>query len=169
MRSSRLEPMHDHVRAIFRSLTGSELPESGAAAGGGVPTFDDVAHRFAELESIARSIPSWPMRVPPFSFTPPLDVIGTAREMVFELGVPGIENGELEVELVGGELIVWGARADPAAADGRIYFHAEMPRGPFRRVIDLPEPTSGSPRIEVENGIVRVRLVRMTRSPLPRA
>ena len=170
MRLSRLELMYDHVRAIHRSLTGSEPPIAAAPAGEKpMPSFDDVARRFAELESVARALPSVADRVPPFSWAPPLDVIGTERELVFELGVPGVERGDVEVEASGGELVVSGARHSPAAVDGRVYFHAEMPRGPFRRVITLPESTSGPPRLEVENGIVRIKLARAARLPLPRA
>jgi len=170
MRLSRLELMYDHVRAIHRSLTGAEPPMAAPAGGDQKkPSFDDVARRFAELEAVARSIPSVAERVPPFSFAPPLDVIGTERELIFELGVPGVERADVEVEATGGELVVSGARHSPAALDGRVYFHAEMPRGPFRRVIAQPESTSGPPRVEVENGIVRIKLARAARSPLPRA
>jgi HSP20 family molecular chaperone IbpA len=169
MRASRLELMHDHVRAIHRSVSGGEPPEAPKRESEAAPTFDDVARRFAELEAIARSIPSVAERVPPFSFAPPLDVIGTERELVLELGVPGVERGDVEVEPADGELIVTGARHTPATLDGRIYFHAEMPRGPFRRVVRIPESTSGPPRVEVENGVVRIKLARAARSPLPRA
>jgi HSP20 family molecular chaperone IbpA len=169
MRASRLELMHDHVRAIHRSVTGREPPDPRPRDESTAPTFDDVERDFAELEAMARSIPNVAERVPPFSFAPPLDVIGTERELQLELGVPGIERNDVEVEVIGGELIVAGARSAPATLDGRIYFHAEMPRGPFRRAVPLPESVSGAPRVEVENGIVRIKLARVTRAPLPRA
>lgn len=169
MRATRLELMRDHVRAIHRSVTGQELPESSPPDEATAPTFDEVARRFAELESIARSNPAVAERVPPFSFAPPLDVIGTERELIFELGVPGVERIDIEVEATGGDLTVSGARGDRPTLDGRIYFHAEMARGPFRRVIRLPEATSGPPRVEVENGIIRIKLARATKAPLPRA
>ncbi|HZS40591.1 MAG TPA: Hsp20/alpha crystallin family protein [Polyangia bacterium] len=169
MRTNMLELMRDHVRAIHRSVTGQELPEPSPFDEASAPTFDEVARRFAELESIARANPSVAERVPPFSFAPPLDVIGTERELIFELGVPGIERGDVEVEASGGDLIVSGARSGRLTLDGRIYFHAEMARGPFRRAVRLPEATSGPPRVEVENGIIRIKLARATKAPLPRA
>jgi HSP20 family protein len=169
MRASRLELMHDHVRAIHRSVTGGEPPDAPQRGSKAVPTFDDVARRFAELEAIARSIPTVAERVPPFSFAPPLDVIGTEHELVLELGVPGVEPSDVDVETADDGLIVTGARHTPAKLDGRIYFHAEMPRGPFRRVVRIPESTSGPPRLEVENGVIRIKLARLARSPLPRA
>jgi HSP20 family molecular chaperone IbpA len=169
MRPGRLELMHEHVRAIHRSVTGGEPQESAAATEQQSPmSFDEVAHRFAELEAVARAIPSLAERVPPFSFSPPLDVIGTERELVIELGVPGIERTDVEVDTIEGKLVVSGARP-PKPIDGRVYFHAEIARGPFRRAVDLPETASGPPRVEVENGIIRVKLARVARSPLPRA
>jgi HSP20 family protein len=95
-------------------------------------------------------------------------VIGTELELVLELGGPGVERNDVDVEIVGNELVVTGAR-EAAAVDGRVYFHAEMARGPFRRVVPLPEATQGPPRVDVENGIVRIKLARAARMNLPRA
>jgi HSP20 family protein len=170
MRGTRLEMMHDHVRAIHRALTGSDPPDREMPGDAVVTaTADSLTQRFAQLESIARSVAVIAERVPPFSFAPPLDVIGTERELILELGVPGIERGDVEVEVEDDTLTVSGARATNVALDGRIYLHAEMPRGPFRRVVRLPEPTSGAPRVEVENGVVRVRLAKTQKSRMPRA
>jgi HSP20 family molecular chaperone IbpA len=169
MRARRLELMHDYVRAIHRDVAGGDPPEANAQVEQRPPTFEEVSRRFVELEAIARSRPSIAKRVPPFSFAPPLDLIGTERELVVELGVPGVELGDVDVELQGNELTVTGARLPDSMLEGRVYFHAEIPRGPFRRTLRLPEPSSGMPRVEVENGIVRIRLTRANRSLLPRA
>jgi HSP20 family molecular chaperone IbpA len=171
MPPSELELMLDHVRAIHRSVTGAELPQTEAETRGDspVPTFEDLTRRFSELEAMARSLPSVAERVPPFSFAPPLDVIGTERELWLELGAPGIDRADVEIKLDGGDLIVSGGRPSPTAIAGRVYFHAEMARGPFRRVIPLPEAISGPPRVEVDNGIIRIKLGRAVPAPLPRA
>jgi HSP20 family protein len=171
MQASRLNMMLDHVRAIHRAVTGSDLAEAHPPdAAATPPSFDLVAAQFANLESFARSTPAIAERVPPFSFAPPLDVIGTERELIVELGVPGIDRADIEVDLSGEVLTISGARAATTqSANGRIYFHAEMPSGPFRRVVRLPEPASGPPRVEVESGIVRVRLAKTARTSRPRA
>jgi HSP20 family molecular chaperone IbpA len=162
--------MLDHVRAIHRAVTGSDLPEAAPRSDEVQrPSLDAIARQFADLEAFARSMPLIAERVPPFSFAPPLDVIGTERELIVELGLPGIDRGDVEVDLTEDVLTVSGARATAQATDGRVYFHAEMPRGPFRRLVRLPEPASGPPRLEVENGIVRVRLAKIARTSRPRA
>jgi HSP20 family molecular chaperone IbpA len=169
MHGTTLEMMHDHVRAIHRAITGSDPPEPKSPVEGGGPTPHLIADRFAELEAVARSIPTIAERVPPFSFAPPVDVIGTEREVICELGVPGVEQSDVNVELAQDTLLVSGALSTRSALDGRIYFHAEMPRGLFRRIVRLPEPTSGTPRVEVQNGVIRIRLTKTLKAPLPRA
>jgi HSP20 family molecular chaperone IbpA len=169
MRAS-LELMRDHVRAIHRSVTGSDPPEATPNDARIAPSFDEVSRRFAELEAMARAIPTVAERIPPFSFAPPLDVSGTERELLLELGLPGVGKHDFDVQLDGDEVVVSGARPEETPnAEGRVYFHAEMARGPFRRVVPLPVSTTGAPRIEVEHGIVRIKLARAARSPLPRA
>jgi HSP20 family molecular chaperone IbpA len=170
MRGTNVEMMHDHVRAIHRAVTGEDPPAPSPPAADAAPvTRERVAQHFAELEAIARSLPAIAARVPPFSFTPPIDVIGTETELILELGIPGVGGEDVDIEQEGDSLIISGARPTDVALDGRIYFLAEMPRGPFRRQIRLPLPTSGAPRLEVDKGVVRVRLTKATRSPLPRA
>jgi HSP20 family protein len=168
MRPGRIELMHEHVRAVHRSVTGRDLPDV-PVEGQAAPGFDEVSRRFSELQDAARAIPALAERIPAFSFEPPVDVIGTERELIFELGVPGVNRDDVTVELVEGELIVFGARSLTANLDGRVYLHAEIARGPFWRALHLPDTAAGPPRVEVENGIIRVKLARVARTPLPRA
>ena len=170
MRPTSLELMHDHVRAIHRAVTGSDPPEPATPTAPAEPiTADRVANDFAALEALARSLPFVAERVPPFSFAPPLDLIGTERELVIELGVPGVDREGVDATLEDDRLVVTGARSLTAALDGRIYLHAELPRGPFRREVRLPGIVVGRPRVEIENGIVRVRVAKQSKSPLPQA
>jgi HSP20 family molecular chaperone IbpA len=169
MRATTLEMMHDHVRSIHRAVTGDDPPEAPNGEEREAPTVEAVGRLFSELESMARSSRYIAERVPPFSFAPPLDVIGTEKELIVELGVPGVQTTDVEFELTRRTLVVSGARSTAQALDGRVYFHTEMARGPFRRVVLLPEVTSGAPRLEVENGVIRIRMARASKSPLPQA
>ena len=171
MRPSNLELMHDHVRAIHRAVTGSDPPEPAPQAAGAVAvTVDKLAGDFAELEALARALPFVAERVPPFSFKPPFDLIGTEREWVIALGVPGVDRESVDATLDGERLTVSGARSISAALDGRVYVHAELPRGPFRREVRLPGlVAAGRARVEVDNGIVRVRVAKPAKTSLPQA
>jgi HSP20 family protein len=154
--------MHNHVRAIYRALTGEDLPQQTAPQSGSEPSMDEVNRRFAELDSLARHM-GVTERVPPYAFRPPLDLLQTERELIIEMGVPGVELHDVDVELREGTVTVSGTRSgdDPQL---RSYYHAELPRGSFHRVVNLPQGVSGEPRVEVENGIIRVRLQRQQRT-----
>jgi HSP20 family molecular chaperone IbpA len=160
--ASTAELMRDQIRAIYHAVTGSDLPER-EAQGGAAPTpppAEEVSRRFAELEAWSRQVPSVAERVPPFSFAPPLDAYREDRELIVELALPGVEKSDVEVQLSGDLLSVSGVRAGGAIGNGRTYFHAEIPRGPFRRVILLPHPVMGEPRVTVERGVVRIQLAK---------
>jgi HSP20 family molecular chaperone IbpA len=160
MPPSPIELMLDHVRAIFRALTGHDLAEPEVSGSATAPPIQFVAQRFADLEAIARSIPAIADRVPPFYFAPPLDAIGSEREIIVEVGVPGIERHDVEVELRGDLLTIAGTRAGEPGLDGHSYYHAEIPRGPFRRVVRLPQRVVGEPRVFVTHGVISVRLTK---------
>ncbi len=169
MREATVAMMLDHVRAIHRAVTGADPPDGIEHEDSGVsPTASAVAGRFAELESLVRSLPAIAERVPQFSFSPPADIISTEREIIVELGVPGVEARDIHTELRGGTLIVSGVcHRDRAAA--RVWLHAELPCGPFRRALPLPLPVGGGPRVEVDRGVVRVRLAKRSKASLPQA
>jgi HSP20 family molecular chaperone IbpA len=161
MHASTFELMHEHIRSIYRALTGADLPDSATDAPSAAPLSPDaVARRFADLDAAARTIARVAERVPPFSFAPPLDAIDTERELVIEVGVPGVEKHDVAVELHGGELTVDGSRPGEREVNGRTYLHAELPRGPFHRVVRLPYPVAGEARVEVTHGLIRVRLTK---------
>ncbi|HEY7956481.1 MAG TPA: Hsp20/alpha crystallin family protein [Polyangia bacterium] len=167
MHPTTLQLMHDHVRAIHLALTGDELPKTQTPAGEAPPeaALGEVATRFFALEALARQLPTVAERVPQFSFAPPFDLLGTARELLIEVGVPGIEREDVEVEQRGTTLVVSGCRGQERPSDGRAYYHAELPRGPFRRVVVLPDAVVGEPRVEVERGLIRIRLSRAAHTP----
>jgi len=160
--------MHDHVRSIHQAVTGHDPPERETLPGP-APSWETVMQRFAELEAMTRTNPFITERVPPYSFAPPLDVIGTEREILLELALPGVDEDDVEVDVVDGQVVVSGARSTAQALDGRVYFHTEMARGPFRRVVLLPGAVSGLPRVEIDRGVVRIRLARASKASLPQA
>jgi HSP20 family molecular chaperone IbpA len=167
MQRLEYELMHDQVRAIYRALTGAPLPErdvhpTGPQLPPNVEDLEIVTRRFAELESWARAIPPVAERVPPFAFTPALDVIEDDKELRIEAAVPGVTREEVRVELSGDHLTLSGIRQGVRAANGRIFRHAEIPRGPFHRAVTVPrELTAGTPRVEVQNGVVVIVLAKL--------
>jgi HSP20 family molecular chaperone IbpA len=157
--------MYEQARAIYRAITGHELPD--APEGDGHPTdpsFEVVARRFADLEAMARGVSAVVEHVPPFSFAPPVDAFEDGKTLVVEVAVSGVERADITVERAGDLLVISGVRRTETG-NGRSYLHAEIPRGPFHRVIQLPYAVSAEPRVEVRNGLIRVELTRMRAVP----
>jgi HSP20 family molecular chaperone IbpA len=156
-----LELMRDQVRAIYRALTGTDMPEAEPSPSAPEVPIEEVARRFADLETMARANPMVIERVPPFSFAPPLDAIDAGSELIIELAVPGVDKGDVSAVRTGDLLVVSGVRSGERAANGRTYLHAEIPRGPFHRVVRLPFPTTNAePRIDVDRGLIRIHLAK---------
>jgi len=167
MQRMTYELMRDHVRAIFAAVTGGELPQHPETRGSlplppGPEAVDLIARRFAELEAFARMIPEVAASLPPFAFTPLLDVIDRERELVVELAVPGVTREDINVDVSGGVLVISGVRAGEET-NGHVFRHAEIPRGPFRRTVVLPTDVTGDSKVvQVADGIVQIRLAKMS-------
>lgn len=161
MQPAIIQSMHDQVRAIYRAITGEEVGEEvaeGDATSEDTPETDEsITRRFAELELMARTLPSVMERVPPFTFTPPVDVLATADAVLLELAVPGVEREDITIARLDGALAISGIRRESSAARAEL-FHAEIPRGPFFRTVPLPFPIEGEPRIELDRGVLRIYL-----------
>ena len=158
--------MGDQVRTIYRAVTGSDLPEPSTSESEPEVPFDEITRRFVELEAATRTVPFVAERVPPFSFSPPLDVAASTDEIVVELELPGVDRNDVTVDLTGDTLLIAGVRREPPDAGKRTYSHAEIPRGPFYRAFHLPFPVQSEPAVDLDRGMLRVRLKRVLANPV---
>lgn len=160
MQPEIIQSMHEQVRAIYRAVTGEDVANGEATPEGPEETDEtdeSVTRRFAELEVMARALPSVMARVPPFTFTPPIDVVAADGAVLIELALPGVDRDDITIERLEGALAISGLRRDSRAAEGGC-FHAEIPRGPFFRTIPLPFPIESEPRVELDRGVLRIYL-----------
>ena len=72
--------------------------------------------------------------------------------------MPGIAARDVDVHVVEDTLFLTGTSEPDAEGDGRVYVHAEIPRGPFRRVVPLPCNVSSRSHVEIDRGVVRIHL-----------
>jgi HSP20 family molecular chaperone IbpA len=161
MNADIIQSMHDQVRAIYRAVTGEEVAEADASSVG-EESDEEITRRFAELEAITRAS-AVSTRVPPFMFTPRVDVIAADGGVLIEVELPGLDRDAISVERRPSSLVISGIRRDGHAARGNM-FHAEIPRGPFTRTIPLPFRLEAEPRIELDRGVLRIHLTVATRS-----
>lgn len=159
MQPELIESMREQVGMIYRALTGCDLPEyQETNSSPEALREEDVTRSFAELEALVRTAPALAEKVPPFSFTPPLDVISGKDELVIEMVVPGIERADVTVQCTEGTLVVSGIRRVARGSSARSYSHTEIPYGPFYRDVRIPFPIRGEPAVELDDGLLRIRV-----------
>ena len=88
MRPELIAVMRDQVRTIHRAVTGADAVLAEPSNGEWDAPVEEVTRRFAELETLVRGDPFASELVPPFSFTPPLDVFSDRDHIIVELAVP---------------------------------------------------------------------------------
>lgn len=93
-------------------------------------------------------------------FSPRVDVYycGDPPRAVVKAELPGVEAGDVGIEVRGRELVISGRRR-AAESEGRVYQQLEIEHGPFRRVVQL----GGEVRVEearaaYEEGVLTVEL-----------
>ncbi len=161
MDPATIELMHDHVRTIVRAATGSEPAQSEPPpTPADAPPDSEIHWHFAQLEALARRNPFVRDRVPPFSFSPAVNIIDDGADLLVEIAAPGVEAPDVHVrvDLADQELRVSGIRRGESLSNGRSYLHAEIPRGPFSRVIGLPCTVDPEAHVDVRNGEIVVLL-----------
>lgn len=72
-------------------------------------------------------------------WAPPLDMAETDTEFTVRAELPGIEPKELEVSVVGNELVLSGEKKETTEHNGKGLHHTETRYGSFRRTVSLPE------------------------------
>jgi HSP20 family molecular chaperone IbpA len=158
MHPQLIEMMRDQVYSIYRAVTGADIPAAEPANSEPEPSLDEVTRSFAQLEALTRTSPALAERVPPFSFVPPLDVFLDGGDLLIEAAVPGVERQDITVECAEGTLVISGIRRGHRASNEQTY-SGEIPYGPFYRALRIPFPMSSEPAVDLDRGLLRVRLM----------
>jgi HSP20 family protein len=72
------------------------------------------------------------------ALAPKADLLDFGDALQLRMEVPGVDQGDLEVALEGGRLLIAGLR-ETLEVDATVLF-SERPNGPFQRTIELPVP-----------------------------
>ena len=113
-----------------------------------------------EIDELFGDVFERPGFVPRRDFLPRVDMFfcGPPPRTVVEAELAGIDPDRVGIDVRGRQLVIAGERRPPSA-EGRLYQHIEIERGPFRRVIDLgAEVLADDARASYENGILRVEI-----------
>jgi HSP20 family protein len=76
------------------------------------------------------------------AWLPGTDVVETDEHLLVRVDMPGVDPGNLEVAVHGGNVILKGDKPRPATGEGARFRAAERAFGRFRRVIQLGVPVN---------------------------
>lgn len=125
--------------------------------------FGSMMSRLFENLGEGRSFPYLGMQLEGGRATwfPAVNVQATEKEYLFTADVPGLQKGNIGVEIEGGILKISGERKTEKEEKGKNYLRREQVEGRFDRSFSLPDDaaTQGV-KAEYKNGILTVRLPR---------
>ncbi|MGC8981348.1 MAG: Hsp20/alpha crystallin family protein [Minisyncoccia bacterium] len=100
----------------------------------------------------------FPALVPTFSLQHlPVDIYETDKELIVEVGVPGMKKDDIKIRIEEDRLIVEGKKSEEKEVKEKNYYRKEIRKGEFRRVIALPyevDPEKG--KAKLEDGVLKV-------------
>lgn len=89
---------------------------------------------------------------------PAVDLTETGREYVFEVDLPGLKPGEVQVRVDSDELSISGQRM-PRHQGGK-NVRVERPSGAFVRHLPLPQDADGEINATFHDGVLELRVPR---------
>lgn len=118
--------------------------------------FDDMFHRSAERE------PAVTGPAESLLLKPSVDIAATDDRYHISVEVPGIDEKDLELRLVGNTLVIRGEKKrEQQQTDKASFYRLERSFGAFRRVLSLPEDAeAGDVEAAFSNGVLSITFPR---------
>ncbi len=93
---------------------------------------------------------------------PPVDLYETPDSYALDAELPGVESGDVHVEVRGSELTIWGERKMDACCSDESYHRLEGIRGRFHRTFSLPQAVNENTSIHaaLKDGVLHVELAK---------
>jgi len=93
------------------------------------------------------------------AFAPSVDVREDEKEVVVSAELPGIDEKDLDVSLIGDSLVIQGQKSEEKEEKEGDYYRRERTFGSFKRVVPLPaEVDHEKADATYKNGLLRIRL-----------
>jgi HSP20 family protein len=92
-------------------------------------------------------------------WSPAMDVAESDKEVSVRAELPGIDPKDLDVSVVGNQLILSGEKRESSETKERGFYHSETHYGSFRRSVPLPEGVD-TEHVDAEftQGVLTLRL-----------
>jgi HSP20 family protein len=105
---------------------------------------------FGALQSAWRERMGW---------TPAVDVSETEDGVTVRAELPGIDPKDLDVSILGNELVLGGEKKESTEQREKGYYHSETRYGSFRRTVPLPQGVDSSQvDAKYENGVLTLQM-----------
>jgi HSP20 family protein len=110
---------------------------------------------FEELDKILEDFPSFRAH----TWDLAADVYEEDDNVIVEMHIPGIDPDKVEIDVEDTYLHVSGSREEKEEVEDEKYYHKEIRRGSFERVIHLPaRVVQEEARAEFKDGVLKVTL-----------
>jgi len=98
----------------------------------------------------------------------PVDMVEKDDHYLVVLELPGVQKKDIDIQLVGNELVIRGEKAHDAVLAVSVYHMAERLYGPFHRRIRLPEPVKeNAVSTNLENGLLEISIKKSQPRQIP--
>ena len=95
----------------------------------------------------------------PFGQDLAIDVYEENGNVIAKMNVPGIDEANLKVYIENGDLHVSGKREEKKEIQEKNYYHKEIKRGSFNRVVSLPNDIDAAAMTwELSDGVLTVMM-----------
>jgi HSP20 family protein len=92
-----------------------------------------------------------------FAWTPELEVFERDNGLVVRLDLPGLTKDDVKIEVIEGNLTIWGERKRETKEERQGWYSSERTYGTFYRAIPLPEGVNAAEiRGTFTNGVLEV-------------
>jgi HSP20 family molecular chaperone IbpA len=92
------------------------------------------------------------------AWEPPVDIIETARELLIEIALPGVDPRSASVSFSSGTLLIAAERRLPQTSEPAVIRRLELPYGSFERRLPLPNGSFELAKSEFVNGCLMIVL-----------
>ena len=92
-------------------------------------------------------------------WVPAMDLAETEDELILTADLPGLDEGDISIEIKDGTLTLAGERKDLRESEGRGYHRVERSFGRFSRTMSMPRGVDAeSVRAQFHQGVLEVRI-----------
>ncbi len=114
--------------------------------------------------------PGWPAIGRGFDLgLPKVDLLERKDEFLVRVELPGVDKKDLDISINGNALTIKGERKKEEKEEQGVFFHSEITRGRFNRMLQLPaEVDQSGVKAELNDGLLEIHLPRSRRSEAKR-